>query len=168
MRAAVPAAAEAVDVVPAGAALQPRRCRRATLYGTRVRKPEDVPVEERATFEGQRAPLDERRSGARLGRTGRAGMAHVSGGSGPRAAGHTPQAVPTEIDLHGLNVEQALACAERALDEALRANVPELRFIHGKSGGRIRGALHKWLRGVRSVRSFGFDPRNEGVTVVSL
>jgi DNA mismatch repair protein MutS2 len=76
--------------------------------------------------------------------------------------------VPSEIDLHGLTAEQALARAEAALNEAVLADLPELRFIHGRSGGRIRGALHRWLRELPTVRGFLVDPRNAGVTIVKL
>jgi len=73
-----------------------------------------------------------------------------------------------EVDLHGLTVEEALARAERALNDALLADVPELRLIHGKSGGRIRAALHRRLREISTVRAFRLDPGNPGVTIVSL
>ncbi len=76
--------------------------------------------------------------------------------------------VPAEVDLHGLTVEEALARAEDALNDALLADVAELRFIHGRSGGRIRGALHQRLRDIVSVRAFRLDPRNHGVTIVTL
>jgi DNA mismatch repair protein MutS2 len=76
--------------------------------------------------------------------------------------------VPGEIDLHGCTVEEALARVEDALNEALLADVPQLRFIHGRSGGRIRAALHQRLREIRSVRHFLIDPRNDGVTIVEL
>ncbi len=55
-----------------------------------------------------------------------------------------------EVDLHGLTVEGALGRVERALNEALLADLAELRFIHGKSGGRIRAALHRRLREIAS------------------
>jgi len=71
-----------------------------------------------------------------------------------------------EIDLHGLTVDEALARVEAAVNEALLADVSDLRVIHGRSGGRIRHAVHKWLRGVPSVRAFSLDPRNPGVTIV--
>ena len=74
---------------------------------------------------------------------------------------------PAEIDLHGLTVEDALARAESALNDALLANAEALRFIHGRSGGRIRAALHRRLRELPGVR-FHVDPRNEGVTIVEL
>src|SRR5512132_1611666 len=62
-----------------------------------------------------------------------------------------------EIDLHGLTVDEALARAELALNDAILANAPALRFIHGQSGGRIRGALHRWLGSVPAVRGFRLD-----------
>jgi DNA mismatch repair protein MutS2 len=72
-----------------------------------------------------------------------------------------------EVDLHGLTVEEALERMQRALNEALLADVGELRLIHGRSGGRIRAALHRRLQETPTFR-FRLDPRNEGVTIVSL
>jgi DNA mismatch repair protein MutS2 len=91
-----------------------------------------------------------------------------------RNARASPEAQPDaggearEVDLHGLTVEAALARAEQALNEALLADVAELRLIHGRSGGRIRAALHRRLREIPSVRAFRLDPRNEGMTIVAL
>lgn len=96
---------------------------------------------------------------------------------GHRAPSHEPSThaeprrasgLPSEVDLHGLTVNEALERAGRALNDALLGDLHELRFVHGKSGGRIRAALHGWLHGVSSVRSFRIDPRNEGVTIVTL
>lgn len=75
---------------------------------------------------------------------------------------------PSEVDLHGLRVDEALARIDAALDAALRAGHAELRFIHGRSGGRLRGALHERLRAISAVRGLRLDPRNPGVTIVSL
>ena len=74
---------------------------------------------------------------------------------------------PSEVDLHGLRVEEALAQIDAALDAALLAGLAELRFVHGRSGGRLRGALHQRLRAIPTVRSFRLDPRNPGVTIVT-
>ena len=73
-----------------------------------------------------------------------------------------------ELDQHGLTVDEALTRAEQALNDALLADLPGLRLIHGKSGGRIRAALHRRLREIPTVRSFRLDPDNPGVTIVSL
>ncbi len=72
------------------------------------------------------------------------------------------------MDLHGLRVEEALERIDAALDAALLAGHAELRFIHGRSGGRLRGALHARLRVIPTVRGFRLDPGNPGVTIVSL
>ena len=61
-----------------------------------------------------------------------------------------------------------MARVDSALDAAMRADVAELRVIHGRGGGRLRAALHRRLAGIASVRAFALDPRNEGVTVVRL
>ena len=80
----------------------------------------------------------------------------------------TQRRAPSEIDLHGLRVDEALARIDGALDAALLAGHAELRFIHGRSGGRLRGALHERLRAISAVRGLRIDPRNPGVTIVSL
>lgn len=73
---------------------------------------------------------------------------------------------PAEVDLHGLVVEDALARALSAINDALLAGAPQLRVIHGRSGGRIKAALHRELRELPSVRAFRIDPANSGVTIV--
>jgi DNA mismatch repair protein MutS2 len=71
-----------------------------------------------------------------------------------------------EIDLHGLTVEEALGRVDDALNRALLGDVFELRIIHGRSGGRLRSAVHRRLAEIPSVRTFHLDARNPGVTVV--
>lgn len=71
-----------------------------------------------------------------------------------------------EIDLHGLTVEEALVRVEDALNDALLADRGELRLIHGRSGGRIRAAVHQRLKEIPTVKAFAIDPRNDGVTIV--
>lgn len=75
---------------------------------------------------------------------------------------------PRELDLHGLTVEDAMARVETALDACMRDDVGELRVIHGRSGGRLRVALHERLARITSIRRFRLDPHNPGVTVVLL
>ena len=102
--------------------------------------------------------------------TQRRAPARARGDATPGAYTERTQATGAarEVDLHGLTVDAALDCVERALNAALLADLPELRLVHGKSGGRIRGALHQQLRAMPSVRGFRLDPRNEGVTIVVL
>lgn len=72
------------------------------------------------------------------------------------------------IDLHGKTTAEAEAAIDEFLNEALLAGLPEVRIIHGRSGGRVKAAVHARLRQLTSVRGFRVDPRNEGVTIVSL
>jgi dsDNA-specific endonuclease/ATPase MutS2 len=53
-----------------------------------------------------------------------------------------------------------------AINDTLIEGHARLRLIHGRSGGRIKAALHRHLRALPSVRGFRTDPANEGVTVV--
>ena len=89
----------------------------------------------------------------------------TNAGTTATEAARAPEA-PGEIDLHGLTVAEALARAESAINDALLADHAELRLIHGRSGGRIRAALHQRLREIASVRGFHADPANDGVTIV--
>ena len=81
--------------------------------------------------------------------------------------GEAPAVGSREVDLHGLHVEEALTRIDEALDAALRAGYAELRFIHGRSGGRLRTALHGRLRQIPAAKGFRVDPRNPGVTIVT-
>ncbi|MBM3779766.1 MAG: hypothetical protein FJW23_16250 [Acidimicrobiia bacterium] len=72
-----------------------------------------------------------------------------------------------EVDLHGLSVEEAVSRMEQALSDALLWDVAELRVIHGRSGGRIRVAVHARLRAIPTVR-YEVDRGNPGVTIVRL
>jgi DNA mismatch repair protein MutS2 len=71
------------------------------------------------------------------------------------------------LDLHGSTVAQAIERLDIFLSDSLLASRDEVRIIHGRSGGRIKAAVHQRLRQVPSVRSFGVDPRNPGVTIVN-
>lgn len=72
------------------------------------------------------------------------------------------------IDLHGMTAEEAITAVDAFLNEAILAGLEEVRVIHGRSGGRLKSAVHRRLEGVPSIRAFRLDPRNPGVTIVSL
>jgi DNA mismatch repair protein MutS2 len=82
-----------------------------------------------------------------------------------------PVAVPPELDLRGLTVDEALMLIDQRIDEASRAGVPQLRIIHGKGTGTLRRAIREMLRKHALVRSQAPAERREGgdgVTVVEL
>jgi DNA mismatch repair protein MutS2 len=75
---------------------------------------------------------------------------------------------PAELDLHGLIVADALERVVSAIDAAILAGYGRLRVVHGRSGGRVRAAVHRHLRELPSGRAFRLDPANDGVTIVEL
>jgi DNA mismatch repair protein MutS2 len=86
--------------------------------------------------------------------------------SGPDPA--TRSYAATSLDLHGMTVEEAIAALDSFLNDALLAGHPEVRVIHGRSGGRLKAAVHARLKQLPVVRATRLDPANPGVTIVSL
>jgi len=74
----------------------------------------------------------------------------------------------SSIDLHGMTTLEAVAALDAFLDAAILAGLTEVRVIHGRSGGRVRGAVHTRLEQIAVVRGFRVDPANAGVTIVVL
>lgn len=80
------------------------------------------------------------------------------------ARGHAP----ASLDLHGKTVHEAVAALDSFLNDAILAGLAEVRVIHGRSGGRLKAAVHSRLEVLPPVREFRVDSANPGVTVVSL
>lgn len=78
-----------------------------------------------------------------------------------------PEGAPS-IDLHGRTVAEALEAVSAFLNDALLAGRSEVHIIHGRSGGRIKAALHAQLARISSIRDFRVDPGNPGQTIVQL
>lgn len=77
-----------------------------------------------------------------------------------------PQGEAPSLDLHGQTVAEAIESLHSFINSALLAGSAEARIIHGRSGGKIRSAVHMQLKGMRAIRRFLVDPRNAGVTIV--
>ena len=75
---------------------------------------------------------------------------------------------PASLDLHGMTVDEALSALESFLNDAILAGHAEVRVIHGRSGGRLKAAVHRRLKQVSSVRAFRIDGANPGLTIVTL
>ena len=75
----------------------------------------------------------------------------------------------TEISLRGLRADEAEARLVKALDDAVLADLPYLRVIHGKGTGALRQLVHDIVSADTRVGRFGFAPPNQGghgVTIV--
>lgn len=91
-----------------------------------------------------------------------ANPSHAGGTESP-ARSH----VSTTLDLHGKTVDEAVAALDGFLNDALLAGHAEVRLIHGRSGGRLKSAVHARLKQLAVARSFRIDPANPGVTIVT-
>ena len=68
-------------------------------------------------------------------------------------------------------VEEALFNVDSFIEEALYRNVKVVKIIHGKHGGILRNAVHKYLKENQNVNSYrlgNYFEGSYGVTIVSL
>jgi DNA mismatch repair protein MutS2 len=74
----------------------------------------------------------------------------------------------TEISLRGLRIDEAEAKLIRALDDAVLAELPYLRVIHGKGTGAVRQLVHDIVARDARVERFAFAPANQGGSGVTV
>jgi dsDNA-specific endonuclease/ATPase MutS2 len=67
-----------------------------------------------------------------------------------------------------MTAAEAVAALDTFLNDAMLEGADHLRVIHGRSGDRLRSAVHARLAQLPPVRAFRLDPRNPGVTIVTL
>ena len=81
------------------------------------------------------------------------------------------QNVSNEINVIGMNVDEATFVIDKYLDDCSIAKLSPIRIIHGKGTGKLREGIHKYLRTNPHVKSFRLGTFGEGemgVTVVEL
>lgn len=88
-----------------------------------------------------------------------------------QAASFRSQAVAAEIDLRGMEAQEAVAAAERYIDSAVMAKMNTVTIIHGKGTGVLRAAIQQMLKRSKFVKSYRLGRYGEGesgVTIVEL
>ncbi len=83
-------------------------------------------------------------------------------------SGGTDDASSLEVDLRGLTGDEAEQATIAAVDAAVLAEQPFLRIIHGMGTGVVRERVRRVVSGDRRVTRFGFAPRNQGGTGVTI
>ncbi len=97
-----------------------------------------------------------------------------AGADAPRLIKANPEGVlppspGVELDLRGLQADDAVEQLNRYLDSAYIAGLPYARIIHGKGTGRLRSAVQQSLKHSPNIASFTQGNQNEGgegVTIV--
>ncbi len=77
----------------------------------------------------------------------------------------------SEVNVIGLNVEEAVFVVDKFLDDSSLAKLQTVRIVHGKGTGKLREGIHKFLKSNSLVKSFRLGTYGEGemgVTVVEL
>ncbi len=90
------------------------------------------------------------------------------GGAGSKIKMSKSASVPTEINLIGLNTDEAIARLDKYLDDAYIAHIPTVRIVHGKGTGALRTAVHNHLKRLKYVKSFQLAEFGEGDAGVTI
>ena len=77
--------------------------------------------------------------------------------------------VSSEINVIGLNVDEAIPLIDKYIDDCYIANLPTCRIVHGKGTGALRKGIHLFLKNAPQVKSYRLGTFGEGemgVTIV--
>lgn len=77
-------------------------------------------------------------------------------------------AMPTEVDLRGMDSVEAICVLDRYMDEAMRAKLTTVRIIHGKGTGTLRAAVQQSLKKNKFVKSYRLGVYGEGEDGVTI
>jgi len=91
-------------------------------------------------------------------------------GTRPKHSGREMKlsAMPTEVDLRGMDAVEAICVLDRYLDEAMRSNLSQVRIIHGKGTGTLRAAVQQSLKKNKYVKKFRLGQYGEGEDGVTI
>ncbi len=81
------------------------------------------------------------------------------------------QNISSEINVIGMNVDEATFVIDKYLDDCAIAKLSPIRIVHGKGTGKLRDGIHKFLKTNPHVKSFRLGTFGEGemgVTIVEL
>ena len=78
--------------------------------------------------------------------------------------------VNTELNLHGVRVEEALERIENYLNDAILEGLTSVRITHGVGTGALRSAIREYLSSHTLVKAAGPDESkaSDGVTIVEI
>lgn len=93
-----------------------------------------------------------------------------SGGGKSRIAMSKSATISPEINLIGMNVDEACFQLDKYLDDAYLSHLPSVRIVHGRGTGALKSGIHKYLKRLNYVKEFRlgeFGEGDSGVTIVT-
>ena len=79
--------------------------------------------------------------------------------------------ISPELNVIGLNVDEAISVVDKYLDDAYISSLTSVRIVHGKGTGALRKGIQEFLKTHKLVKNFRlgtFGEGDAGVTVVNL
>lgn len=79
--------------------------------------------------------------------------------------------ISIELNVRGLNVDDAKECIDKYLDDAYLAHLKQVTIIHGKGTGALRAGLQGYFRQHKRIASYRLGTYGEGdagVTIIEL
>ena len=75
------------------------------------------------------------------------------------------------IDLRGLNVEEAIEMLDKFIDSAFINNISYIKVLHGTGTGALQEGIHSYLKLHKNIKKYNFaslDSGGYGVTEITL
>ena len=79
--------------------------------------------------------------------------------------------ISSEINVIGLNVEEAIPIVDKFIDDCILAKLDTARIVHGKGTGKLRSGIHSFLKKHPKIESFRVGTYGEGemgVTIITI
>lgn len=70
--------------------------------------------------------------------------------------------ISTEVNLIGLNTDEALYKLDKYIDDAYLSHLPHIRIVHGKGSGILRKAVQSHLKNLSHIESYRLGEIGEG------
>ena len=90
------------------------------------------------------------------------------GGSGGKIKMSKAATISPEVNLIGLNSDEAIAKLDKYLDDAYISHLTSVRIVHGKGTGALRNAVHQYLKRQKHVKNFHLAEFGEGDAGVTI
>lgn len=78
------------------------------------------------------------------------------------------KSISNEINVIGLNVDEAIYIVDKYLDNCYLTSLSTVRIVHGKGTGKLRQGIHTFLKKHPHVKSFRLGTFGEGETGVTI